>query len=482
MFTIHFGTATKKKNSTKIEAVGDGFPCLLLDNTSIIRPVFKIRWDNPSVLFGYNYCYVPEFKRYYFITDIVSENSVVFLIQCECDVLATFRDGILKTEAFVQYSASNRNASIIDNRIPKLITSTVSANSIFDIPELTSAGSFALTLASAGSGEVGCATTYLLNSSQMASVAERLYDPSFLQQAIDYFTNPMDAVISCTWTPVTTSAGSAGSSTIEIGGQAIGSGNIAKKVVEGKGFLHLTLKYIPNTVGDEIYADYRNVEPYAEHYIFFPGVGLQQIPILKFIGAGTKQQITIPVSYAVSPCTGAITYKIYSEDAPENPAMVVTGNMGVSVPVSAKSTGYAPAVANLATTIGRAAVTLAIPEAKVASIGMLAAGAISTAIQSNVETSSVSGSLGGWATEDSDFSVMRIFSRYYDLSENPLLPGFARTIGKPLFAVKVLDTVRGYVQCVGAHVETWATKEETDMISMYLNNYGTQPYGGCYIE
>lgn len=481
MFSIQFGTATKKKNSTKLESVGDTFQCLMLDNTSVVQPVFKIRWENPSVLFRYNYCYVAELHRYYFINDMVSETSTIFLLYCECDVLATFREDILNTRAFVQYSGREFNGAIGDARLPK---TCLSENAFWttQIPEFTNEGRFALTVASPASGTQGMCSTVLLTPSSMASLSERFLDPSTLESLIDYFANPMDAIISCTWTPYNGSSPS-GNQTIKIGPVTLGTGAVAPRVIAGEIEVPIQLRYSSEKPdGTLTYADYRNVEPYAEHSIYLPGAGLTMIPMVGMIGKGESATLNMRVKYAFSPCTGAITYKLYGPTSLA-PVMVVTGNTGVQVPVAQKNSGFAPAFANASASIGIAAASVYfnMPQGLQQMLTAQATGvAASGVVESGVMTTQTAGSLGGWSTDAIDTISVTLCSRYYEISDLP--SNIPQLIGRPLYKAKRIGDLSSYCQCVGAHVETWATKEETDRISMFLNNYGTQPYGGFFIE
>ena len=84
MFTLQFAQTTKARNSTFVPPVsGATTQVLLREETSIVKPTFRIRLEYEGMvsaadLFQYNYCYCPEFKRYYFITDIVSYTAIIF--------------------------------------------------------------------------------------------------------------------------------------------------------------------------------------------------------------------------------------------------------------------------------------------------------------------------------------------------------------------------------------------------------------------
>ena len=65
---------------------------------SVTNPSFNIEVTNPS---DYNYCYIPDFGRYYYITNIVSVRTNIWRIDCDVDVLMSFKDAILNLDVIV---------------------------------------------------------------------------------------------------------------------------------------------------------------------------------------------------------------------------------------------------------------------------------------------------------------------------------------------------------------------------------------------
>lgn len=75
----------------------------LRNETSVIKPNILIEATNPS---GFNYCYIPEFGRYYFIDDMTCLRTNLWRIECSVDVLMSFRDGILNLNVIVSDDTS----------------------------------------------------------------------------------------------------------------------------------------------------------------------------------------------------------------------------------------------------------------------------------------------------------------------------------------------------------------------------------------
>lgn len=66
----------------------------LREESSIVNPSILIQIDNPS---KYNYAYIPEFNRYYFITDMTSVRTNIWELSMHVDVLMSFKDSIKST-------------------------------------------------------------------------------------------------------------------------------------------------------------------------------------------------------------------------------------------------------------------------------------------------------------------------------------------------------------------------------------------------
>lgn len=63
----------------------------LREEISVINPSVLIEAENLS---GFNYMYIYDFGRYYFITDIVSVKNGLWRVTGKVDVLMSFKDGI----------------------------------------------------------------------------------------------------------------------------------------------------------------------------------------------------------------------------------------------------------------------------------------------------------------------------------------------------------------------------------------------------
>lgn len=123
-FDAYFFNFQKKTNSTKAPTQSQWESGLdakinLLGDTSLTAPVFKLELQTPPMANAtqYNYCYVPDFHRFYFIDDWSCERNI-WSCSCSCDVLASFRDAIRASTQYILRSASEYDLRIIDTIYP----------------------------------------------------------------------------------------------------------------------------------------------------------------------------------------------------------------------------------------------------------------------------------------------------------------------------------------------------------------------------
>lgn len=85
----------------------------LRESSSIIDPVILIE-GNASTLALYNYAYIPEFERYYFINNIESVRTGLVRVYMHVDVLTSFKSGIRSNSALIDRQKVNGNYYLND--------------------------------------------------------------------------------------------------------------------------------------------------------------------------------------------------------------------------------------------------------------------------------------------------------------------------------------------------------------------------------
>lgn len=73
---------------------------------SVLRPIIRIEHDNPT---SYNYAYISEFHRYYYIDEIVSVRTNLWDLHLRVDVLMSHKAGIYQSTGVVVDSETNED-------------------------------------------------------------------------------------------------------------------------------------------------------------------------------------------------------------------------------------------------------------------------------------------------------------------------------------------------------------------------------------
>lgn len=120
---------------------GETFEGQARDEVDVMNP--SILFDTPDIL-RYNYCYIPEFQRYY---DIINRNCYregLWEITCSVDVLMSFRGDINQLNVVVdkQSMLENGNEYIDDS---SLVAENVMFQQVYNFPNgFNSTGEFIL--------------------------------------------------------------------------------------------------------------------------------------------------------------------------------------------------------------------------------------------------------------------------------------------------------------------------------------------------
>jgi len=102
----------------------------LRESSSIIKPTIKMQ---ASSILRYNYAYIPEFNRYYFITDVTTDRQNIQTVSFYVDPLMSFRGDINVLKAVIdkQYLPSNGDEYIDDG---SLVTNNLMFNTVYNFP------------------------------------------------------------------------------------------------------------------------------------------------------------------------------------------------------------------------------------------------------------------------------------------------------------------------------------------------------------
>ena len=118
-YTVQLGFFGKRLNSTAQPTVSSwaSYSVTLKEETSLDDPVLLLSASYSTVA-AYNYGVF--MGQYYWITDVVSVRTNVVEVHMSLDYMATYRDTIMLTSAFIEYGFNTADSGLLidDSRIP----------------------------------------------------------------------------------------------------------------------------------------------------------------------------------------------------------------------------------------------------------------------------------------------------------------------------------------------------------------------------
>lgn len=459
---LRFFDFNKKQNSTKRPSGNyTSIAGSLKTNTSIYRPTFFISGNNTSLPVSRNFLYVPAFYRYYHVTDYrYSVDLGMWEYDCICDVLATYKDSILNSTAYILYSSSKYNTNLIDARLSNEATPSLMTGSgtIFS-GQVDITGTYAINVISSDKGQ-GTAT-YLLTQDELGALIQVLSIETATEltdQMSQLFAGAsINSILSCTWLPFKRPGLN---STVKLGTYDT---NIQAYLVDIPRIYTSTEVNVPHP-----YNDFRGSPAYVSYSLFLPFYGLVAIDAHKLQGVNS-----LDINAVVDYTTGGCTYIVKGMGTTNRFIDVVTFNIGSNIPISSVSINPYGAIKSGANTAGsvfslnfkgaaeeafETFQNLAFPEQSVT--GAYGDG------RNNSGAYMVSGRLPAYS------NVTYLWCYYHKFSDDP--SDMAGNIGRPFYAVDRVGNHTGYVKCANFSSNA-GTETECDEINRLLN-------GGVYIE
>lgn len=215
-FTVYFYKIDKKQNSTKLPAVADpatSCDCVLKGTCSILQPTIQLTkpvggTSVSSYPTTYNYCYIPDWGRYYFITDWTYSGPAVFA-SLTVDVLASYKTQIGTQSLYVVRAASSYNGTIVDSTYPTTTVTTWSQDEKAN-PFSGKAGVYIVGVINT-SAQAGAVSYYAMSQAAFAEFCSAMYnniswmniDPDEISEELQKaLVNPFQYVVSCQYLPI----------------------------------------------------------------------------------------------------------------------------------------------------------------------------------------------------------------------------------------------------------------------------------------
>lgn len=180
---------------------GVDYNIVLKGPVTVTAPVIEL--DSSAI--DYNYCYIPFFKRWYFVQSCTILTNDIIQYSLSVDVLATWRTEILAASCYVLRSASDYNLKLVDETWTHTTDFTESVTSVA-LPEYNSTGCYLITAVNAESSTSAnpASTMYVMNDTGLSLLCSEMFDLDNYVNIDDltatYF-NPGQYITSAKWLP-----------------------------------------------------------------------------------------------------------------------------------------------------------------------------------------------------------------------------------------------------------------------------------------
>lgn len=304
----------------------------------------------------YNYTYVDELQRYYFIEDWTFTGGL-WVASCTVDALATFKTQIGQSTQFVSRAYSSYDASIIDTTYLSKTDgverkySTISPTSFWGANPADNSGLIVAGIIGTASGAIGPTTYYamsitafqgLLNSLLSSITWAGISTTEISEELQKALINPIQYIVSAKWFPIQASSFTAGTATtsVKLGywtfsvSSARILSTVSSAIVERS--TYVDIPKATQSLGDTgARLQYVNLAPFAEYVLKFLPFGvftLDSVDLFDMSQLGLKVTCNLLSGDAVlkvsaKTATGSFMYETA-------PILNVQSQIGVDLPLA----------------------------------------------------------------------------------------------------------------------------------------------------
>lgn len=477
----------KRENSTKTPLVTDATRTVngyLREPCSIMNPVFKIeRFPSDASPQSFTYAYIGEFSRWYFVRDWTWAEG---LWQCslEVDVLSSFKTDIGNSQAYIERCSHEYDGAITDKWYPattNFSTERVSLASSWN-GVAPSGGCYVLGIicnANRNTSQIGGAVTYfVMTPAQLGSLMHYLLADGFLndngfpatmtpaqqltQDTAKALINPVQYIASCMWLPCPASViGDGSNHPIVLGFYDLDSNVAVGQYLNVTAFTMNVTGQIPIHPQAATRGKYLNYAPYTRLTLNVPPFG--SIPLdTSFCEIGSYLYCRV----WCDPITGKATMRIelYPDSTHVGSGAVVrevSTMMGVPIQLAQITSDFMNAIGSAVSlaTIFDSALQGKIGEGQLANLSYSAIGSAIDSLMPQIETQGVSGSFL------STVMPPLLTAQFYVITDED-----NDEFGRPLCAIRTINTIPGFIKCRDAHVDFSCYKDEKTRILNYMTS------------
>lgn len=449
---------SKRENSTKVpETVGESFSCVLRGACGVVAPSLQLTIANPT---QYNYAYIPDFGRYYFIREWKYADR---LWQCdlEVDVLASYKTLIGASTQYVTRAAYEWDGNIIDNLYPttteiNLVTTNASNNPFQNVlPN----GFYVVGVVNGDETGHGGVCYYMLSEIELNALKSYLFqDVEWLDIDIEEITanlqkaliDPINYISSCYWFPLQRQSGDRRVS-LPYGWWTIPTS--FRDIPENAIYQYNFNIDIPKHPLTTTRGNFLNAKPYTRHTLYVPGFGNFEVDatiLANYESLLIVLRVDLITGFGFIQVNGVGTGANYQ-------IMQIESQVGVPIELASLRNDKI----GLVTSVAGTALDLVTLDFVGAANGIANA---ANSLIPKVNSIGSNGSIGIYNT------VPRLVTEFVTPVDDSL-----EHRGRPLCKEKVINTIPGFIIVSDPDVSLPATLEENQRVKNYLS-------GGFYFE
>lgn len=502
---VRFYSFNKRTNSTKQPVNGEQYtllPCELKAPTSIIAPTLIIKNVPNSINTGWNYCYLAEFSRYYFVRNWTWLNGV-WQIDCVVDVLASYKTQIGNMTEYVVRAASEYNGQVVDLQYPTTAETRVNASALTNhFLTVYGMGYYVLGVVSNdGHSSLGAVTYYQMSAAQLADLKEYMMSDAFMtDQALDVQTitdiiptellktlyDPFKYICSCIWMPfdigdipssLKTSASipfgwwTPTDSGTSITGYRLNANGYVKTYQE-----RIDVYGHPQRFDRGVFLDH---VPFADRMLFYPPFGSIPINDDSIIG-GDKIRLDLNVDMIMGDATLTVSHdRPTGNDSYIDMGVIarVSAPLGIPIQLAQTSIDIGGSVTAFETTAISGTVSAFMNSAQNhaggGTLGFLQAAGETLAAAPGVAWSAlgdvIANPVGQLQTSGTNGSIAQYTNRPYFVQKWRIVADDDNTQkGRPLCQVKQINTLSGFIMVDTPDVSIACMEPERNQISSFM--------------
>ena len=453
------------------------------ESSSIVNPSITFEWDS-GVSPTFNYVFIPQFGRFYFVTNITFIANKLWVMELNCDVLMSYKSEITSNTAYVERNENTYDVNIVDDLLtPKnriTITETEYTNKFFytDItdryshtyesacPVVTAVGGISAYVGGTTDPNpdtssqalrklpwetfgLGLTTLYIMNPKALTT-----YMMSGNMSSLEtIFTDLGEYIVGCKCFPF--DVGDLATSVATDNPVKIGDKNATGLSAIRMNAFNNIKTIVSNFGVARIYNDFRDFAPYTKVSVFLPYIGYVDLPTNDVMG---KTGMTI--DYAFDLIDGTCQAFIRTG----NRIIVTTDKCSCALDLPINQKNNSERLRNLA----------------LGSINILSGG-IASAVGDSSGVKSLSKAVspmmgfmtehvtkgritGGWQSMNSPTSVTLIVETQQWVSVN--MTEFAKLHGRPTQETYTLSALTGFTKVGSIHLENIPTATESEIASI----------------